>query len=162
MKYLDTMITFSEFPDEITLCINITNCPFHCSGCHSPELWKDIGKPLTQRSLERLISENDGITCIGFMGGDPEIVNLLAQVVHKHYLNVGWYWGGNTIPYDKIKLENFDYIKIGPYIEEKGPLNNPNTNQKMFEIVEMVDDYDNKYYELKNITYKFWKHGSKG
>ena len=25
-----------------------------------------------------------------------------------------------------------DYYKIGPYIPERGPLNNPNTNQKFF------------------------------
>ena len=159
MKYTDTQIGFQEFPDEISLLINISNCPFHCSGCHSPELWKDIGKPLTQRSLERLISENNGITCVGFMGGDPEIVNLLAQIVHKHYLNVGWYWGGAKLPAE-IDLANFDYIKIGPYIEELGPLNNPKTNQRMYEIVEMEDEYGTKFYQPKDITYKFWKHGN--
>ena len=158
MKYLDTMVTFSEFPDEITLCINITNCPFHCPGCHSPELWKDVGKPLTQRSLERLISENNGITCVGFMGGEPEIVNLLAQVVHKTGLKVGWYWGGMDIP-TNINIANFDYIKIGPYVKELGPLDNPKTNQKMYEIVEMEDEYGDRFYQSKDITYKFWKHG---
>ena len=55
MKYLDTMITFSEFPDEIALCINITNCPFHCPGCHSPELWEDIGTELTFDEVLKLI-----------------------------------------------------------------------------------------------------------
>lgn len=159
MKYLNTMITFSEFPDEITLCINITGCPFHCSGCHSPELWEDVGTKLTIAELDKLIKNNSGVTCIGFMGGSPNYINALAARVKRDGYLVGWYWGGDTIPYDKIKLENFDYIKIGPYIEEKGPLDNPNTNQKMFEVVEMVDDYDNKFYELKDITFKFWKHG---
>ena len=56
MKYLNTAITFREFPDEISLCINITNCPFHCSGCHSPELWKDVGKELTIDELLNLIN----------------------------------------------------------------------------------------------------------
>ena len=27
MKYTGTEITFAEVPDEITLCINISNCP---------------------------------------------------------------------------------------------------------------------------------------
>ena len=159
MKYLDYAVTFSEFPDEITLCINITNCPFHCSGCHSPELWKDVGKPLTQRSLERLISENNGITCVGFMGGDPEIINLLAQVVHKKGLKVGWYWGGEVIPHGYLNEENFDYIKIGPYIKELGGLDNPNTNQRMFEIVVVENEYGARFYQPQDITYKFWKHG---
>ena len=38
LKYLDTMVTFSEIPDEVTLCINLTNCPYHCPDCHSKEL----------------------------------------------------------------------------------------------------------------------------
>ena len=152
------MVTFSEFPDEIALCINITNCPFHCSGCHSPELWKDIGKPLTQRSLERLISENNGITCVGFMGGEPEIVNLLAQVVHKTGLKVGWYWGGKEIP-KEIDLDNFDYIKIGPYIKELGGLDNPNTNQRFYAKGNCIHKMDANPNMLYDITDKFWKHG---
>lgn len=156
MKYLDTMVTFSEFPDEIALCINITNCPFHCSGCHSPELWKDIGKPLTQRSLEKLISENNGITCVGFMGGEPDLVSMLAERVKKLGLKVGWYWGG--VIEEKELLEptfnNFDYIKTGPYIKELGGLDKPSTNQKLYKLV-----HSNEKMEWINITYKFWKHG---
>lgn len=151
MKYLDTMVTFSEFPDEITLCINITNCPFHCSGCHSPELWKDVGKPLTQRSLEKLISENNGITCVGFMGGEPDLVSMLAERVKKLGLKVGWYWGGTS--FCDIDLKNFDYIKLGPYIKEKGPLNCKTTNQRMYKINHEIDD------SLIDVTNKFWKHG---
>ena len=28
LKYVDTMVTFSEVPSEITLCINVSNCPY--------------------------------------------------------------------------------------------------------------------------------------
>ena len=45
-KYLDTQIVFAEIPDEITLAINITNCPFRCPDCHSPELQRNIGNNL--------------------------------------------------------------------------------------------------------------------
>ena len=38
LKYLNCQVTFAEVPDEISLCINITNCPNRCPGCHSPEL----------------------------------------------------------------------------------------------------------------------------
>jgi anaerobic ribonucleoside-triphosphate reductase activating protein len=75
------MITFSEFPDEIALCINITNCPFHCPGCHSPELWEDIGTELTKEELSKLIESNKGITLVGFMGGNLKEVNPLAEYV---------------------------------------------------------------------------------
>ena len=84
MKYLDTMVTFSEFPDEIALCINITNCPFHCSGCHSPELWNNVGIKLSEELLGVLIDSNKGITCVGFMGGNVEEVNEFANFIKLH------------------------------------------------------------------------------
>ena len=34
LKYLNTQVTFSEIPDEITLCINITGCKVGCEGCN--------------------------------------------------------------------------------------------------------------------------------
>ena len=158
MKYLDYAVTFSEFPDEISLCINISNCPFHCPGCHSPELWKDKGIELSQRKLEKLISENEGISLVGFMGGEPSIVNMLAEVVHKKGLKVGWYWGGDTIP-KEIDIKWFDYIKIGPYIQEKGGLDNPNTNQRFYAKGSTLHKMDANSEMLYDVTYKFWKHG---
>ena len=152
MKYLNTMITFSEFPDEIALCINITNCPFHCEGCHSPELWKDNGIILNQNELARLIGENKGITCVGFMGGKPKVINTLAAFIKNglpYNLKVGWYWGGNSIP-KEINTRWFDYIKLGPYDKELGGLDNPNTNQKMFKINHLNMD------SPEDITYRFW------
>lgn len=157
MKYLDYAITFSEFPDEIALCINITNCPFHCSGCHSPELWKDIGETLNEDSLSTLIGRNPGISCVGFMGGEPKEINKLAKFVNEHWmLKTGWYTGYSEIP-KEIDTKLFDYIKIGPYIKEKGGLDNPNTNQKFYakgSTLHKMDANDNMLYD---VTYKFWK-----
>ena len=150
IKYVNSMVTFSEFPNEISLCINISQCPCHCPGCHSSYLAEDIGEPLGELALHKLITKNKGITCVGFMGGDiePKSVNALAQYIKTEYnLKVGWYSGRQTLSKD-IEFDNFDYIKIGPYIEEYGPLNNPNTNQKMY----LVDNG-----QLIDITSKFWK-----
>ena len=159
MKYTDTQIGFQEFPDEISLLINISNCPFHCPGCHSPELWEDIGIELTFDELNKIIQSNKGITCVGFMGGKPEEVNLLAEYIKRNitYLKVGWYWGGEIFP-KEINPMNFDYIKLGPYIEKLGGLNNPNTNQRMYKHTIS----ENSYIEglglcWKDITNKFWK-----
>jgi anaerobic ribonucleoside-triphosphate reductase activating protein len=153
MKYTDTQIGFQEFPNEISLLINISNCPFHCPGCHSPELWEDVGTELTFKELHHLISINKGITCVGFMGGVPKEINELAEYVKNigPPLKVGWYWGGTDIP-KEIYLINFDYIKLGPYIKELGGLDNPNTNQRFYKI---------KNEQLIDWTYKFWKHGNK-
>ena len=84
LKYVNSEVTFSEVPDEITLCINISNCPCHCKGCHSAYLAEDVGKPLVGMVLrEDLINKNKGITCVAFMGGDsnPESINNLAEYI---------------------------------------------------------------------------------
>ena len=154
LKYVNTMVTFSEFPDEISLCINISNCPCHCAGCHSSYLAEDIGKPLLESTLHKLITENKGITCVGFMGGDsdPKEVNKLAKWVRENYpeLHIGWYSGRQTLADEVIDLGNFDYLKLGPYIKQFGPLNNPNTNQKFYKI-------DRKTHIMTWCTDIFWK-----
>lgn len=153
LKYLNTAVTFSEFPNEISLCINITGCKINCPGCHSPYLAEDIGESLGELTLHKLITENKGITCVGFMGGDiePKSVNALAQYIKTEYnLKVGWYSGRNHLA-PEIDLQYFDYVKLGPYVEERGGLDNPNTNQVMLEI-------DNTCGRsiTKDITSYFW------
>ena len=155
LKYTDYQVTFSEVPDEISLCINISNCPIKCSGCHSPELWGNIGKELTKTTLENLINSNKGITCVAFMGGDAEPieVNDLSKWVHEHYaIKTCWYSGRDEYP---RFTPDFDYIKIGSYREDKGPLNIKTTNQRMVQIFHTKDNW-----YMEDITYKFWKNDS--
>ena len=159
LKYVDTLVTFSEIPDEITLCINISNCPCHCKGCHSSYLAEDIGEELNISTLRELINNNKGITCVSFMGGDsePSIINILAQWIKINYLSkVAWYSGRQELS-KEIDLKNFDYIKLGPYIEELGPLNSKTTNQRFYETVQVYYEDGSFGYELIDITYKFWK-----
>ncbi len=154
LKYVDTLVSFAEFPDEISLCINISNCINRCFGCHSPYLQKDIGEPLDLQHLTNLIDKNKGITCVGLMGGDinPSEVDDIAQDIKEYYpeLKVGWYSGRDYISKD-INLENFDFVKYGHYDKDKGPLNSKTTNQVMLEI----DVVDNRVFK-KNITARFW------
>ena len=161
LKYLNTQVTFSEVPDEITLCINISNCPCHCKNCHSSYLAEDIGEPLiydesynnktvlTCNPLSKLIEANNGITCVCLMGGDsnPEYINILGKVIKHHHLKSAWYSGRQELSKD-INLSNFNYVKLGPYIEELGPLNSKTTNQRFYKV---VND------ELIDITSVFWK-----
>jgi anaerobic ribonucleoside-triphosphate reductase activating protein len=154
LKYTTNQVTFSEVPDEISLCINISNCPHHCAGCHSQELWGDIGEPLTETVIEDLLTSNRGVTCVCFMGGDaePTEVNRLSKWVHEHYDNAirtAWYSGERGFP---RFTPDFDYVKIGPYIEELGPLNVKTTNQKMVKI-----HHNPVRWYMEDITYKFWK-----
>ena len=159
LKYLNTQVTFSEVPDEITLCINITGCKIGCKNCHSSYLAEDIGEPLNLDNLVKLIEDNQGITCIAFMGGDasPLDINTLAQWVKINYpLKVAWYSGKQELS-KEIDLQYFGFIKLGPYIEELGPLNSKTTNQKMYKVVPNHYEDGTTGYELEDITYKFYK-----
>ena len=155
LKYVDSKVTFTEIPDEITLCINISNCPCHCEECHSSYLAEDIGKSLNLEALTNLIDSNNGISCVCIMGGDanPSEVDDIAQDIKEYYpeLKVGWYSGRQELSKD-INLENFDYVKLGPYMKDRGPINCKTTNQVLLEI-EVVQD---KVF-TKDITAKFWK-----
>ncbi|MEG2282023.1 MAG: anaerobic ribonucleoside-triphosphate reductase activating protein, partial [Rikenellaceae bacterium] len=71
LKYVNYDIVFQEIPDEVTLAINLSNCPNRCLGCHSPYLQQDIGEPLSEEVLSKLIDKyGSAITCVCFMGGD--------------------------------------------------------------------------------------------
>ena len=160
LKYVDTLVSFSEVPDEISLCINISNCPCKCEGCHSSYLAEDIGDLLTVFELTKLIRKNKGITCVAFLGGDsnPKYVNSLAIWVNTNFpeLKVAWYSGRQEIS-DKIDLQYFNYVKVGPYIKDKGPLTDRNTNQKMYKVIPFVDCNGQWCAQLTDITFKFWK-----
>ena len=155
LKYVDSKIVFAEVPDEITLAINISNCPCNCENCHSPYLAEDIGERLDFDSLNKIINDNIGVTCISFMGGDanPNDINNLAEFIRAKYpeLKIAWYSGRQELSKD-INLKNFDYIKLGPYIKDRGPINCKTTNQVLLEI-EVVQD---KVF-TKDITSKFWE-----
>ena len=135
LKYANYDIVFQEVPDEVTLAINISNCPNHCPGCHSKYLWENIGKELNVTELERLVGQyKSGITCVCFMGGDaePEKVSELAkQLKNSHKgLKAAWYSGKNDLP-EIVGTDHFDYVKLGRYMEEFGPLDSATTNQRM-------------------------------
>lgn len=149
--YVDTKVVFAEVPDEVTLAINISNCPCNCKGCHSPYLGTNTGEPLFPDILDELIDNNKGITCVAIMGGDsnPAEVDALAFYIKVIYnsIKVAWYSGRQELS-GSIKLKNFDYIKLGPYKEECGPLSSKTTNQRFYKVEGNT---------LTDITEKFWK-----
>lgn len=153
LKYVNTGIVFQEIPDEVTLAINISNCPCRCPGCHSHYLWEDIGLPLDADAIDAFLQKyGDDITCIAFMGGDadPKAVNQLAQYIHEAHpeFKVAWYSGRIRIS-GAIKKTDFDYIKIGPFIKHLGSLKSPTTNQRLYRL---TDDGT-----FEDITSRFWK-----
>lgn len=148
LKTTNNSVVFAEVPDEVSLAINISNCPIKCQDCHSKFLWNDEGDILNWELLRSLILKNNGITCVCFLGGDAEpiSINALAKLIKEFFnLKVAWYSGRDKIS-PEISLEFFDFIKLGPFI--KYPLNDSRTNQKFYKI---------KNNKLTDITYKFWK-----
>ena len=86
------------------------------------------------------------------MGGDaePRRINRLAQYIHEEYphLKVAWYSGRMRLS-PEVNKDDFDYIKLGPYIAHLGPLNKPTTNQRL---------YRNTHNDAwEDITSRFWK-----
>ena len=153
MKYVDTAIVFDEVPDEITLAINISGCKIHCPDCHSKYLWEGIGRELNYKETNRLISKNPGITCVCIMGGEEDEVNICLIHLKAQYpkLKTAWYTGQENVKKKTVKY--LDYVKTGPYIKERGPLNSRTTNQKFYKVIRLYNEL-----ALKDETYKFWKH----
>lgn len=137
MYYTDYDIVFQEVPDETTLALSISGCPFRCRGCHSPHLrQRDEGILLSYDELDRLIRcYEHSITCVCFMGGDAEhyALNKLMAYVHEHYptLRIAWYSGSDSFPED-IRYDLLSYIKLGHYDAARGPLTSPTTNQHFY------------------------------
>lgn len=178
LKVASYDIVFQEIPGEVTLALNLSNCPCHCPGCHSPHLAEDIGEPLDEALLDALIAQYAGlITCVAFMGGDADpaevarlaehVKNLTAEgglTAERSYsdnglsgvagLKTAWYSGRQYTPNNLSTLINpntprpFDYVKFGPYIESLGGLKSPTTNQRLYKRV--GDDW-------QDITSSFWR-----
>ena len=143
MKIASYDVVFQDVPGEVTLSLNLSQCPNRCPGCHSPQLQEDIGYILDDSMLDSLLERyGRDVTCVCFMGGDrePDEVMRLAGLVKNAGLKTAWYSGRQELP-DCFRTESLDYVKVGPYIESRGPLPSPGTNQRMFRIEngEMTD-----------------------
>lgn len=145
----DLSVVFREIPDEITLAFNISNCLNHCVGCHSSYLKCDTGEELTSEKVSEYIEKNSGISCICFMGegNDQNALLDLVDFIKTNYpnLKLALYSGRQEV--EESLYEKFDFIKIGPYIEELGPLNSRTTNQRLYK--KFGDTWE-------DITYRFW------
>ena len=138
IRYHNFDIVFAEIPGETTLAINITNCPNRCPGCHSPHLTTDTGRELSEAEMHSLLDRyGRSVTCVCFMGGDaaPHEIAALAGMVRNTYpvLHTGWYSGRDELP-EGVDISTFDYIKLGGWVEELGPLTAPTTNQRLYRI----------------------------
>jgi anaerobic ribonucleoside-triphosphate reductase activating protein len=147
LKFLDVAVVTEEIPTEISLAIEITNCPHRCEGCHSPQLQEDQGGEVNSRLIDLLLQHNPLITCIVLMGGDADhkAVAEIADYIRSKKVKAAMYSGDDLI--DKDLISHLDYYKVGSYQKSFGPLNHRGTNQHLYSIANG---------KLNDITYLFW------
>lgn len=155
IKYVPSMtsVVIEEIPDKVTLAVEISNCKGNCIGCHSPFLKDDIGSELTEEVIDRLFADNFGVDCFLFLGEGrdlPRIISLAGYIKRTHHVSVALYSGRAEVEDDIFQI--FDYVKVGPYIAEYGPLNSRTTNQRLYKV-------SHDPFALADITYRFWHRG---
>ena len=156
LRYTDYDIVFREIPDEVTLAVNLSGCPNGCPGCHSPQLQRAVGEPLTDGAVESLLERYGAtVTCFCLMGGDgdPQEAARLARHARevRPGLRTGWYSGRAELPEGFEPAGIFDYVKLGPYLAACGPLDSPTTNQRLWRIRPDGGRED--------LTPRFWRRG---
>lgn len=149
----EVFLGFQEIPIEISLIIPLAGCGHKCIGCHSPHYQNsDNGIALTADSLFSLLdSYKNKATCVCFFGGEDtyELSIYLKEIKRMYKLKTALYSGFDCLGSLDIDIvNNLDYIKLGRYKKELGGLDNKNTNQKLFKIVDG---------SLENITHLFWR-----
>ena len=150
IKYIPelTDVVLEEIPDKVTLAVEISNCRGSCPGCHTPFLQQDLGVELTPEDVDRLIADNFGVNCFLLLGEgrDKEALLRIAAHLQAHHPGIERaVYSGRTEVEPEIYAA-FDYVKVGPYIAELGPLNERTTNQRL-------------YYHGEDITSRFWHKG---
>ena len=168
IKYVPqfTSVVLEEIPDRVSLAVEISNCRGHCPGCHSPFLKDDIGRELTPEIIAGLVGDNFGVNCFLFLGEgqDPDELVKLAAYVRTLGLQPALYSGRYEV--EDSYWEVFDYVKVGPYVAEQGPLNEPTTNQRLYRRLQPGEvpplGYDVVYHDMHaflDITPRFWRRG---
>ena len=156
IKYLPDMtsVVLEEIPDRVSIAVNVTGCQGHCNGCHTPILREDGGAPLNESVIDALVREHFGVDCFLFLGEgrDPEALRALAAHVRSLGLKAALYSGREAV--EEEIWEAFDYVKTGPYMPEKGPLNHPATNQRLYR-----RDGGTGRAAFTDITARFWRRG---
>lgn len=148
IKYVPSLtdIVMEEIPHRVTLALEISNCQGNCIGCHSPFLREDIGEELTPDVIDRLIEDNFGVNCVLLLGEgkDYEALKGIAGHIRQTHPGLETALYSGRVEVEEELFDLFDFVKVGPYIKEFGPLNNPGTNQRL-------------YHHREDITSFFWK-----
>lgn len=137
LRYHHEDIVWLEVPGEVSLAYQFSGCPIHCKGCHSADTWKrGTGHILNADYFcKRLQQYQHLITCVLFMGGEWLADELLVylQLAQNADLKTCLYTGLEKEHVPTELLPFLDYLKTGPWIAERGGLDNPNSNQRFID-----------------------------
>ena len=161
-------ITLSEIPGKTSLVVEFANCQQRCPGCHSQHLWDpgeslNISEVLTH--IDSTLSED--INCILLMGGTTNGITLetlkkLVEAIYRRFgIPVAIYSG---LPEEETRMSEMatwyglDFLKTGDYREDRGGLEDPKSNQKLYKKDfrhTLKDNVLKVEFFWEDITYKF-------
>lgn len=137
LYYTEFGLSPYEVVGEQSICIYVSGCRNNCRNCHYPALQlPDHGELLHAHFADIIALYGDQASCVCFLGegrGLSEERNELvsyAEYAHSKGLKVCLYCGRDTVI--EAWMSQFDYVKLGSYREERGSLDMPTTNQRMY------------------------------
>lgn len=179
MKYTGAQVTFQEVPNEVSLSFLIQGCTLRCRGCHSADSWglfssrasmssgasqnPDLdqdnhqgirsGSELTPHHLQELLATYEGfLTCVCFMGGEwhKNELSKLLTICQQRGLKTCLYTGLELDQVAPELIQLLDYIKVGPWVDSRGGLDSPATNQRFLRLASLENL--NQLFQKNNIT----------
>ncbi len=94
-------------------------------------------------------------------GNDPVGLISALKYVNSKGLKTAVYSGEDITTEQWLCKNNCEinsaptFLKLGPYVEELGPLNKKTTNQRLYQLVDYISA--SNLYIFKDITDKFWR-----
>ena len=151
LRVWSPQVVFQEVPNEVALAFTVSGCPLKCEGCHSQDTWSPCsGKPLSNIQFAQYLKQyHKLITCVLFFGGEwcsEQLIEKL-KMAKTQGLKTCLYSGFEHLP--KRITQHLDFLKTGPWLAQKGGLDNPNTNQRFIDLTSNTD-----------LTYKFQQHNN--
>ncbi len=115
-------------------------CNRRCKGCHNPSTWdKERGKWIEIKEIIKQLREECKNQKLTISGGEPllQIEGILTLIKNLPDFNITLYTGYSIEEVPKELLNHLNYIKVGPYEEEKKTTIIPyigSTNQKFINL----------------------------
>lgn len=153
LKYIGHSIVFQEVPNEVSVAFNISCCPYKCKGCHSLYLWEDEGEYLLKDLPSVLEEYGELITCVCFMGGDQNMLELIeaCKIAKSNGLKTCLYSGCDDFSQLEDVIQYLNYVKTGSYKENLGGLNSSKTNQRFYRLINHEFEDITKWFQNKTI-----------